>query len=1094
MPTKLSRFCEAIMEAAWIVALIVVPVFFNIYSSRIFEPDKISIVRSLALIVLFAWLIKILDEARRSSHPTDSNETHLHQLIRFPLAIPVLALALTYLLASILSVSPRVSLWGSYQRLQGLYTTFSYLIIFTSILGNMRRWQQVERLVTIAILASLPISLYGVIQRFKLDPIPWGGDVSTRIAANMGNSIFLAAFLILVFPLAVIRIIETLEAMNRERYHSWPLFIRLTIYLFITALQLISIYLTGSRGPWLGLAASLAVLWLGLAMIWRKRWLSIAGVILATMASIFLIVLNIPQGPLENLRQSPEFNRLGQLLDAESRTGRVRTLIWQGAAELVQPHSPLEYPDGSHDRLNFIRPLIGYGPESMYVAYNPFYPPELTQVEKRNASPDRSHNETWDTLVTSGVLGLLVYLAMFGSLFFYGIKWLGLIQTSRQRNLFLALFIGGGFFSAGLFLLWKGIPYFGVALPFGMVLGALLFFILSALRSDYKVFSSKLERTQAYVLLGLLSAIVAHFIEINFGIAIVSTRTYFWTYSALLLVTGYILPKMTELDDQKSEGASTAINKSAIQDISSYAKAAKNPRNRAANRQVRKKTQPSSPTSSGRLFALPSWVKSAIQVGVICALLLGTMGFLYITNTRRSIRALETVWNSLTSLSDPGRAHSSAGILMLVVTTGVIALLLLSTETVDNLPSRGSMIRIIGLGAVVSLGLTLMFWLAHAHILVNLTRQVADSVEKVLLQVRRSEDLLTYYYLFLLAVLLLLAFSLVDEWPEKKYRNGVSIASACVAGLVTLVLINYSNLRVIQADMSFKAAEVFAQPATWPVAIRIYERANELAPNEDYYYLFLGRAYLEYARSLGKVGERDQLIGQAARDLLNAQAINPLNPDHTANLARLYSLWALSTEDPSQRIERASKSDHYFSRAVVLKPKDAKLWDEWALLNLNLLHRPEEALTQMKTSLAIDPYYDWTYGLLGDYTQEFQAEQSTQGSDGWRKALEQAAAYYESALSFADANNSPFKYNYVISLAGIQVQLDRIEDAIENYQLALQIAPDSPDNWKILETLARLYDRIGDRANAIANAIAAASSAPEDQKSRLQDLISEVGG
>jgi hypothetical protein len=40
--TKLSRFCDGIMEAAWLAALIVVPLFFDVYSSRIFEPDKIA--------------------------------------------------------------------------------------------------------------------------------------------------------------------------------------------------------------------------------------------------------------------------------------------------------------------------------------------------------------------------------------------------------------------------------------------------------------------------------------------------------------------------------------------------------------------------------------------------------------------------------------------------------------------------------------------------------------------------------------------------------------------------------------------------------------------------------------------------------------------------------------------------------------------------------------------------------------------------------------------------------------------------------------------------------------------------------------------
>ena len=122
----------------------------------------------------------------------------------------------------------------------------------------------------------------------------------------------------------------------------------------------------------------------------------------------------------------------------------MRKYIWQGAAELVKPHAPLEYPDGHADSYNFLRPLIGYGPESMYVAYNPFYVPELAIVERRNASPDRSHNETWDALVITGVLGILIYLALFTLVFYYGLKWIGLIGGARQRNAFLALWLGAG--------------------------------------------------------------------------------------------------------------------------------------------------------------------------------------------------------------------------------------------------------------------------------------------------------------------------------------------------------------------------------------------------------------------------------------------------------------------------------------------------------------------------------------------------------------------------------------------------------------------------------------------------------------------------
>ena len=58
------------------------------------------------------------------------------------------------------------------------------------------------------------------------------------------------------------------------------------------------------------------------------------------------------------------------------------------------------------------RMLIGWGPESMQWAYSPHYPAELGRLESRNASPDRSHNETFDALVTTGLLGFIVYLTL----------------------------------------------------------------------------------------------------------------------------------------------------------------------------------------------------------------------------------------------------------------------------------------------------------------------------------------------------------------------------------------------------------------------------------------------------------------------------------------------------------------------------------------------------------------------------------------------------------------------------------------------------------------------------------------------------------
>lgn len=59
--TKLSLLCEKVIEAGWLAAVIVAPLFFNPYSYRSFEPDKITLLRSITLVMVLAWLIKIIE-------------------------------------------------------------------------------------------------------------------------------------------------------------------------------------------------------------------------------------------------------------------------------------------------------------------------------------------------------------------------------------------------------------------------------------------------------------------------------------------------------------------------------------------------------------------------------------------------------------------------------------------------------------------------------------------------------------------------------------------------------------------------------------------------------------------------------------------------------------------------------------------------------------------------------------------------------------------------------------------------------------------------------------------------------------------------
>jgi hypothetical protein len=55
------------------------------------------------------------------------------------------------------------------------------------------------------ILSSLIEDCHGLVQHVQLDPLPWRGDVVSRVASTMGNSIFVAAYMVLVLPYALYR-------------------------------------------------------------------------------------------------------------------------------------------------------------------------------------------------------------------------------------------------------------------------------------------------------------------------------------------------------------------------------------------------------------------------------------------------------------------------------------------------------------------------------------------------------------------------------------------------------------------------------------------------------------------------------------------------------------------------------------------------------------------------------------------------------------------------------------------------------------------------------------------------------------------------
>ena len=1106
MLTRLGYYADKLLEMGWLAAVVVIPLFFNVYSSRVFEPDKISLLRSLATIMTVLWIVKLAEggwrAASRSDAPTRMGKVNAAMqgaaesglpswlgFLRVPMLLPILVYALIYLVTSIFTLTPDATWFGSYQRLQGTYSQYSYMMVGIIVLANMRSRKQVDRLINFIILTSIPVALYGLLQAVRLDPLPWAGDTSSRVASSMGNAIFVAAWLIMTVPLTLYRLINgissTLAAhrvgqepeavdggdgrrrvVRRTAYtgpdYSWAvianaiglltlsmlvfmsalrmvaglpfpdaalwwavpfglvvfyavcwaiewinnrrddsnqplymagigaliflvgifavviewtidtkdltaqikkfdwsgffliLFILLAIgsiaglayafggtaeensvrrvglvpvvinvlyeivfiflqpdaglrsalwalffifawaalaalayffgardeesqdarsgigalalntgYGILLAVQLLCIYLTQSRGPWLGVGAGLVVFALALWLLGRSqgiRWMSRIGgtaSALVLAGAIFVGALNIPNSPLTSLTNLPVIGRgverLSTLTQTDTGTGKVRELIWQGATNLI-----ISDP---------LRTIIGYGPESMYVVYNKFYPADLAHWELRNATPDRSHNVEFDHLVTMGVVGLAGYYFIVGAFFLFGLRII-----KRARNTHDQLF--------------------GIA---------------------------------------LISTMVTHFIEIQTGIQIASTWTYFYLLIGVIIafgyyVTGYLrdVEPAVATEPLYTDGAGAANGAVAV---------------------------PTGATASGA--RQPVLASSTASRGP------------------KSVVTMSTGGNGKPSAAG-GAVPRNAG----------------RTDTPTNRAQQGR-----DGGASTGQG-------RNGGQMSEARRRQAQMQARV--QPEMSEGEWSRNPLFMIVYAVLLAGAFVFAWKI--------------------------NVATVQADTYYKQGQSRDNAARYLTdnhdgSIDYYSRAIDLQPNQDYYYLFRGRAYLEFSKTIeqqvpqgttqAKIDDfRTQYLGYAQDSLLRARELNPLNTDHYANLGRLYLYWA----DPTggKKPELAPKAVSYMEQATDHSPGNAQLWDELAVAysRNNQFDKAIEALRHSQHD--VDNTYARTPFIRGQLLQDRASAVKnalstggplpTGGENDYTKLLIEASQAFSDSITLDPAN------------------------------------------------------------------------------------------
>lgn len=1106
MQTKLSVFCNKVIEAGWLAAIVAVPLFFNIYTARTFEPDKITLMRTIVSVMVLAWLVKLMEEGGGFDHNQPWGE-RLKSWFKKPLVIPSLMILTAYLISTLFSISPLVSLWGSYQRMQGTYTFISYIIIFALMASSITSADQIERFITTAIITSVPVSLYGIIQHNGLDPLPWAGDVTARVASNMGNAIFVASYLIMIVPLTVSRLIASMQAIITEEKASWGHTILSAVYIFILAIQFLTIIYSQSRGPQIGMLGSFAMmgllllLWvrqsagqpadglsareMGLGLAWvpalgvsavllgglgyftgrglegllalastqieglpmlgaalggvigfvgaytymiasdkGRRWLWLSWPVLGVLGVVFVLLLNNPEGPLKGLRDVPYLGRLGQITDTEGGTGKVRTLIWEAAIELVKPHRPLGVTGEFTDGFNPVRPLVGYGPESMFNAFAFVYPPELANIEARGSSADRSHNETMDSLVITGLLGFAAFYLLMGSLFFYTAKWLGWVATRKDSWLLIGAMSLGGLAGGLVPYLLQGVFTLSmVGLPFGLFAGLFAFLCWQGL---VKLPAPSPDQVNnPLLLIGLLGALVGHFLEVHFVFSIAASYTYFWAYLGLALAIHRIYRLAPQPETQTETSAPTPVAE-ALPAAKSQPQQRR--RKQVVKRVVNKETVSIAVNPGGENWE--SWLGS---LGLVMAIIMTILVFDFVpVQFDIATGRYSLLWmSSITFLIGLALALSDTAI----------------KQTRWQTPINWGRAGLVY--SVTSLGYAGLYAFIHAQQRHWLTSgRVTDAVAVA----EGISGLLTGFYIALFILLGIIAVMLSQRasgrlalWQKANWWLYPFLIIA------TILIIVFKNYNVVKADMFLKEGERYRNAQQWNDAIRLHQSAISFDSDEDFYYLMLALDYQLQAQD-GRLSqaEREKAWLDGEKRALEARNLNIYNPDNTGNMGRYY----FTLGQVFNSTDYYQKAIDFFGKVVQLAPQNVQYYNLLAQAHY-IMGNFDEALKWLEQSAALDAKYVPIWVQLGD-TNAAKAD------------IEAALKAHSQAITIDPASFADLNFDSRLNFYNSAGKTTELIAAFQGY-----VDQTTPDNQGTLNqrrlalwAIGHTYLRSGDQAQA----------------------------
>lgn len=417
MKKSLHSFIHLLFGALFLL----LPLVFTSINDELFEFNKMLVVYLVAILMATSWVSLCILERKIIWKKT-------------PLDLPILVFVGSQVISSIFSINLHTSLFGYYSRFNGgLFSVLAYVFLFYMFVIFVDR-SKIRAYVWFIIWGGILSSLYALPEHFgyspscliftgKFDVACWVQDVKSRVFGTFGQPNWLAAYLGLILPLAIVDLPGDLwQKTHRTLTDHLP---KILGRLAIVCLFISVVFFTGSRSGLLGIGVGYGILGLLLMAVLIKSHIDIklqevkerAKIVFGFFAFacllLIIIMLSVPNPVREKIaRLIPQEQTLTtspspkaqapvsgtQLEIGGSESGKIREVVWQGAVRVWKRY-----------------PLFGSGVETFAYSY---YKDRLTEhnlLSEWDFLYNKAHNEFLNYLATTGLVGLLSYVFMLGS-------------------------------------------------------------------------------------------------------------------------------------------------------------------------------------------------------------------------------------------------------------------------------------------------------------------------------------------------------------------------------------------------------------------------------------------------------------------------------------------------------------------------------------------------------------------------------------------------------------------------------------------------------------------------------------------------------